>query len=133
MFFGVAKTTPCFTFDSICHTSAGVRFQNVDHVERHAILILLVQLVERGNLPAKGWSSVASEDQYHGLRSAEGGERDFGGFVQGAEMEVGGLVADVERAGAGAKPERLEREEQERGSGQFRDGARRSVPAAGAW
>jgi hypothetical protein len=98
-----------------------VGFQNVNHVERYAILILLVQLVELGNLPAKWWSSIASEDQDDWFRSAEGRERDFGGFVQGAEMEIRGLVTDVERSGAGAQPQCFEREEQERRSGEFRD------------
>ncbi len=37
-------------------------------------------------------------------------------------MEIRGLVADVERAGSGAQPECLEREEHEHWSGEFRDG-----------
>ena len=46
-----------------------MRLLNVDHIKRGGGLILLVNLVERGNLPAKRWSSVAPEYQYHRLRS----------------------------------------------------------------
>ena len=36
---------------------------DVDHVECDAILILVVKLVERGNLPAKRGSCIAPENQ----------------------------------------------------------------------
>src|ERR1035441_9991559 len=42
---------------------AGVRLLDIDGVEGHAIPIGIEQSIERGNLPAKGRSSVASEDQ----------------------------------------------------------------------
>ena len=42
---------------------AGVGFGNVNHVESHLVAILLVKLVERGNLPAKRRSSVTAEYQ----------------------------------------------------------------------
>src|ERR1700691_11781 len=50
-----------------CHLPhiARVRFLNVHDVESGAILIPFVELVERGNLPAKGRSSIAAEDQQH--------------------------------------------------------------------
>ncbi len=53
---------------------ARVRFINIDDVERGAAAVLLVELVERGNLPAKRWSSVAAKDEHHGLLAAKGGK-----------------------------------------------------------
>jgi hypothetical protein len=49
---------------------ACVRFANVNHVERHLIAILLVELVESGNLPPKGRSRVAAKHEDHGLFAA---------------------------------------------------------------
>ena len=46
---------------------AGVRFANVNHVERHPGAILLVEFVESGNLPPKGRSRVAAEHENHRL------------------------------------------------------------------
>jgi hypothetical protein len=44
-----------------------MRFLDVHDIKRHAIPVLLIQLIERGNLPAKGRSSIAAEDQDNGL------------------------------------------------------------------
>jgi len=46
---------------------ARMRFLDVHDIKRHAIPVLLIQLIERGNLPAKGRSSIAAEDQDNGL------------------------------------------------------------------
>jgi hypothetical protein len=46
-------------------------FSNVDNEERHSIFVLLIQFVERGNLPAKWWSSVAAKDQRNRFASPE--------------------------------------------------------------
>ena len=46
---------------------AGVGFGDVDHQKRDAILILLVEFIEGGNLPPEWRSSVAAEDQHDGL------------------------------------------------------------------
>jgi hypothetical protein len=50
---------------------AGVRFADVDDQELGAILVLRVKIVERGNLPAKGWSSVAAEHEDDGALPPE--------------------------------------------------------------
>jgi hypothetical protein len=41
----------------------GMRFEDVDNKKRGLPLVLFVELVERGNLPAKRRSSVAPEHQ----------------------------------------------------------------------
>jgi hypothetical protein len=45
--------------------------EDVDGVERDIVSVLLVQFVERGNLPPEGRSGVAAKDKYHGLPAAE--------------------------------------------------------------
>ncbi len=49
-----------------------MRLGDVDDVESNTVLILLVKLVERGNLPAKWRSSVAAENQRNGFGALEG-------------------------------------------------------------
>lgn len=44
---------------------------NVDNEKLRLIAIFLIQLVKRGNLPAKGRSGVAPEDQHDGLLAAK--------------------------------------------------------------
>jgi hypothetical protein len=46
---------------------AGMRFGDVDHQERDLLSVLLVELVESGNLPPEGRSSVAAEDEHNRL------------------------------------------------------------------
>ena len=87
-----------------------MRFLNVDDVERHAIFVLFVELIERGNLPAKRRSSVAAENEDDGLLAAERREANFGGAVGGHQLKIGGRIADAERAIAGLQPEGFKRE-----------------------
>ena len=46
-------------------------FADIDDKKPYAILVLLIEIVERGNLPAKWRSSVAPENQDDGLLSTE--------------------------------------------------------------
>ena len=50
---------------------AGMSFLDVDHEKRDAVFVLLIHLVERGNLPAKWRSSVAPKNQNHRAVTAE--------------------------------------------------------------
>jgi hypothetical protein len=50
---------------------AGMSFQDVNGVERYVVAVFLVQLVEGGNLPPKGRSSVAAEDEHDRLLSSQ--------------------------------------------------------------
>jgi len=50
----------------------GMRLSNVHDIEGGLILVIGVEFVERGNLPAKWRSSVASEDENHRFHAAEG-------------------------------------------------------------
>jgi len=51
-----------------------MRLGDIHRQERNAILIIVVQLVQGGNLPPIGRSSVAAEDENDGLGGVEGGE-----------------------------------------------------------
>jgi hypothetical protein len=87
-----------------------MRFGDVDHVESDAIFVLLVELVERGNLPAKWRSSVAAEDQHHGLRAAEGRHSHIARTIEQGKREIRREIADSDMPGASAFPHGLERE-----------------------
>jgi len=56
-------------------------FSDVDHEKSHAVPILIVKLVEGGNLPPERRSGVAAENQDDGLL-----------FVQGRKLHTLGLV-----------------------------------------
>jgi hypothetical protein len=53
-----------------------MRFIDINDVESDMMAVLLVELVERGNLPAKRWSSVAAKDEHDGLLATKGREGD---------------------------------------------------------
>ena len=59
-----------------------MRFKNVDHEERDFAVVVVIELVEGGNLPPEGRSSVAAEDQDDGRASGEDGELHAIGFVE---------------------------------------------------
>jgi len=50
---------------------ARMRLIDVNNEERYSIFVLLIQLVERGNLPAKGRSSVTAEDENNRFPAAK--------------------------------------------------------------
>jgi hypothetical protein len=50
-----------------------MRFRDVHHQKRNAILILLVEFVEGRNLPPEWRSGVTSEDQHDGLLFIQSG------------------------------------------------------------
>jgi len=54
----------------------GVGFQNIDHIECRAVFVFIVELVERGNLPAERRSGVTPENQHHRPLPAEGSKRN---------------------------------------------------------
>jgi hypothetical protein len=49
----------------------GMSLIDIDDVERNTIFVLPIQLVERGNLPAEGWSSVAPKNENDRLCTAK--------------------------------------------------------------
>ena len=51
---------------------SGVRFENIDSVEINLALVLLGELIQGGNLPPKGRSSVTAEYQHDRFISPKG-------------------------------------------------------------
>ena len=49
----------------------GMGFLDIDRIKSRLAVILLVQLVELGNLPAEGRSSETAKYQHHGLVTTE--------------------------------------------------------------
>jgi hypothetical protein len=85
-----------------------VGFQNLNHVENRPVFVLVVELVERGNLPAKRRSGITPEDEHHGLLPAERGELDSGVLIGSGQVEVRSGIAHVEASRPRYEPERLE-------------------------
>ena len=86
-----------------------MRFQNVDHEERDFAVVVVIELVEGGNLPPEGRSSVAAEYQDDRRVGGEGGELDAISFVEFEEREVGSGIARAKFAGAFVGPESFKR------------------------
>ena len=53
-----------------------MRFVDIHDIERHAILVLPIQLVERGNLPAERRSGIAAKYKDNGFDTAKGRQCD---------------------------------------------------------
>ena len=95
---------------------AGMGFEDVDHQEGDLAVVVVIQLVQSGNLPPKRWSSIAAEHEHNGLLRVEARELDAGAFVELEEIEIGSGIAETEFAGARVGPCGLKGEE-EKGSG----------------
>ena len=63
----------------------GVGFEDIDGVEVDFPFVLFREFVEGGNLPPKGRSSVAAEDEDYGFLGPEGGELERGFVGEGEE------------------------------------------------
>jgi hypothetical protein len=90
-------------------------FRYIHDVEGDLVLVSRIQFVERGNLPAKWRSSIASEDQNNRLRAPKRRERHLSGMVEKREGEIGGGISDTHVSLPGTLPHTLEWEEKERG------------------
>ena len=67
-----------------------VSFLDVDDKEIDLIAVLAVELIEGGNLPPEGRSSVAPEDEHHGLAGETLGKPDAIMAIVGFEVEIRG-------------------------------------------
>jgi hypothetical protein len=96
-----------FIFNIALHLPdvAGVRFSDVDHQKGDLVPVLLIELVERGDLPAEGWSGIAAEDQHRRLLAFERSELDLSRFVDFGERKIGSGISDAKIAGARVSPQ----------------------------
>jgi hypothetical protein len=73
----------------------GMSFENVDGVEVNLALVLLGQFVQGGNLPPKGRSSKAAEDENSWLVAPKRSQL-YGSFrVECLDGEIGGGIANL--------------------------------------
>jgi hypothetical protein len=56
--------------------------QNVHDQKSDSRPVLIVKLIESGNLPPEWWSGVAAEHQNHRLLRTQGGELDLLALIQ---------------------------------------------------
>jgi len=84
-------------------------------------LILLVKLIESGNLPPERRSCITAEDQYDWMTGRrQGGESHTFALIEFCQNKIGGAVADMERAGTCLHPQRFKGKYQKRnGAGQL--------------
>ncbi len=62
-----------FVFDIALHLPdvAGMRLGDVDHQKRDPVFVLIVELIESGNLPPERRSGITSEDKNYRLLAGE--------------------------------------------------------------
>jgi hypothetical protein len=85
-------------FDVALHLPdvARVRLCDVNHQKADAVAVLVVELVESGNLPPERRSSVAAEDQGDWFSlSREGRKLDLACFVELGQREIRSRVANT--------------------------------------
>src|SRR5215472_1469040 len=85
-----------------------VRLADIYGVKRDLIAKLVIQLVERGNLPAEWRSSIAAENQHNRTNTAIGRQLDRRAVIQRRELEVGRHIARREPTLTGVLPQSLE-------------------------
>ena len=86
--FGVGKQDLLAHVHRQLPAIGGMSFLNVDDEEIDLVAVLPVEFVEGGNLPPKGRSSIATEDQDHGFVPKSSGELNASLAIVGLEVEV---------------------------------------------
>jgi hypothetical protein len=85
-----------------------MRFKDVDRIEIDLAFVLLRQLVQGGNLPPKGRSSVAAEDEDYGPFCPEGGQRYRRLVFELLHGQVGRCTTNAQSALSRIEPHGLE-------------------------
>jgi hypothetical protein len=90
-----------------------MRFGDVDNVKCYSIRVLLIQLVERGNLPAEWRSGVATKHEYDRLHTTKRGKPYLLWLVQQRKREIGRCISDLKPAASSMLPHGFERKQKE--------------------
>jgi hypothetical protein len=115
--FGIREHNLILEIVGILPDVGGVGFANVDNIESDLILVLLVQLIQSGNLPPKGRSSIAPEDEHDRFLATQGGQLEMTLVVRGFQQKIWRRIPSVQLAAARGQPEMLQREHRPRGPG----------------
>jgi hypothetical protein len=99
-----------------------MRLGDVDNQEVDFVPVLFVELIEGGNLPPKGRSSVAAKDKDYGSAlCGEVGEPNGVGVAEFRQREIRSRIANTQFSRPRMRPERFEGKRQKRhGSWEFR-------------
>ena len=81
------------------------------------LAVLIVELVEGGNLPPKRRSGVASENKHHRLRGRERRQLHRRGLIQLRQRKIGRSIPGLQMAGPSASPHGFKRNQEVRHSG----------------
>jgi hypothetical protein len=88
-----------------------MRFRDVHHQKINLVSVLLVELIESGNLPPEWRSGVTAKNENDWLAcGAQVRKLNGGGLIKFGEREVRRGVPNVKIAGAGMGPQSLKRE-----------------------
>ncbi len=88
---------------------AGMRFDDVNNQEGDALAVLIIELVEGGNLPPEGRSSVAAEDEHDGLVGRQRRELNIRGLIERGQGKIRGGIAGTQMSGTGVGPHGFKR------------------------
>jgi hypothetical protein len=89
-----------------------MRLRDVHDQESDLVLVLIVKLVEGGNLPPEWGSSVAAKDHHDRSRLIQFGKAKIPTLVQFRQREIRRRVADVDSPGACVGPQGFKRTHQ---------------------
>jgi hypothetical protein len=92
-----------------------MRLENVDHQKGDLVLVLVVELVQAGNLPPEQRSSIAAKDQNHGLPRIQVRQPNSSRLIDFLELEIGSHVSHSEISGARLAPQRFKGREKKNG------------------
>lgn len=81
---------------------------DVNHQESGLASVLVVELIEGGNLPPEGRSSVTAENHDYWLFGVDLREANCGGVIELAQDKIRSRVAKLQMTSAGPRPQRLE-------------------------
>jgi hypothetical protein len=90
-----------------------MRFCDVDNQKGNAVSILLIELVEGGNLPPERRSSIAAKYKHHRPLLVQCGKLNRSALVLRYKREIRGGISYAQSPRAGMSPKRFKREEQE--------------------
>ena len=102
--FGIGEEHLLSQVDGQLPAVSGVSLLDVDDEEIDLIAVPAVELIESGNLPPEGRSSITAEDQHHRLTRQTPGKPDASPAIIRFKVKVRSMSADPQRTGPGDAP-----------------------------
>ena len=102
--FGIGEEHLLSQVDGQLPAVSGVSLLDVDDEEIDLIAVPAVELIESGNLPPEGRSSITAEDQHYRLTRQTPGKPDASPAIIRFKVKVRSMSADPQRTGPGDAP-----------------------------